>query len=433
MSKITEWLKFYFVGFFTHGLSKEGGDRSFFNTLLGFVLTFIIVCCGLVAGYAASFGVQYDNSREFKEFLYSAFADDNGSNRIDLSAKDGYLSASVKDGERVNTLLQEGEKYSKNGYSLIVDTLPAATTYAEFTVKCKKADGSETDFAVYRTLSDEDKKLYTLSATYSGKRLDPAVKQNDYEEFLKGVESAAEQLVKLKSDLSGDKITAEEYTNAVYELYFSSYYGSFPRDAYGKAPTLRTYYLSPATYESTDKYLAVLDNVCFCSFKTDGGLTVEYSGYFNTLTSGAISGGNLTREQMQSNIDGMIKSSFTAASGLNFLVYVISLSRSVAIYALALILISVLVFMALKFYKVEFCPKYVEAIKIVGSFQLWSAVITFALTFALSFFLARGAVFLAAEILLLCVIAVRSAVYVVMELLAEKKRKSTSATPDKTT
>ena len=264
----------------------------------------------------------------------------------------------------------------------------------------------------------KDKKLYTLSATYSGKRLDPAVKQNDYEEFLKGVESAAEQLVKLKSDLSGDKITAEEYTNAVYELYFSSYYGRFPRGAYGKAPTLRTYYLSPATYESTDKYLAVLDNVCFCSFKTDGGLTVEYSGYFN-----------LTREQMQSNIDGMIKSSFTAASGLNFLVYVISLSRSVAIYALALILISVLVFMALKFYKVEFCPKYVEAIKIVGSFQLWSAVITFALTFALSFLLARGAGFLAAEIMLLCVIAVRSAVYVVMELLAEKKRKSTSATP----
>lgn len=52
--------------------------------------------------------MQYDNSREFKEFLYSAFADDNGSNRIDLSAKGGYLSASVKDGERVNTLLKEG-------------------------------------------------------------------------------------------------------------------------------------------------------------------------------------------------------------------------------------------------------------------------------------------------------------------------------------
>lgn len=424
MTKFTEWLKFYFVGFFTHSLSKEGGDRSFFNTLLSFVLTFFIVCCGLMAGYAASFGVQYNNSEDFKNFLYAAFASEDESNRIDLSVNGGYLSADIKDGERVNTLLSEGQKYAANGYQLIVDTRPAATTYADFSVQCKKSDNSEIDYGVYRALSDEDKKSYSLTVKYSGLQLNPAIKQQEYEEFLSGTESVAKEYSKLKTDLAGGAITSEQYTDGVYELYFGSYFTGLPQDSYGKAPTLRTYYLSAATYENIDKYIAVLDNVCFCSFKTDSGIEVEFSGYFNKLDDGVISGSELSAEQMRGNIDGMIKKAFASASGLNFLVYIISLSRSVAIYVLGIILFALIAFMVLKVMKVEDCPRFIDAIKIVGSFQLWSAILTFVLTFIFSFFLARGAVFTAAEIMLLCIMIVRTAVYVVMELLADKKKKA---------
>ncbi len=424
MSKFTEWLKFYFVGFFTHSLSKEGGDHSFFNTLLSFVLTFIIVCCGLVAGYAASFSVQYNNSNDFKDFLYSAFANENSSSRIDLSVKDGYLSAVIKDGERVNTLLNEGQQYAVNGYQLIVDTRPAETTYADFTVQCKKSDNTEIDYSVYRSLSDEEKKSYTLSVNYSGEWLDPSEKQTEYEEYLNNVESVSEAYGKLKADLSDDTISAKQYTNGIYELYFGSYYSGLPGDAYGKAPTLRTYYLSPTTYENIDKYIAVLDNVCFCAFKTDNGVAVEFSGYFNKLADGTINGGSLTSAEMQNNVDGMIKKSFASATGLNFLVYIISLSRSVAIYVLAIILLALIAFMVLKVLKVEECPRYVDAIKIVGSFQLWSAIITFLLTFIFSFFLARGAVFTAAEIILLCILFLRTALYITMECIADKKKKN---------
>ena len=424
MSKFTEWLKFYFVGFFTHGQSKEGGNHSFFNTLLSFVLAFLIVCCGLIAGYSASFGVQYNKSKDFKNFLYAAFANENSANRIDLSVKDGYLSADVKESERVNTLLNEGQKYAINGYQLIVDTRSAETIYADFTVQCKKSDNTEIDYGVYRTLSDEEKKAYSLLLKYSGNRLDPATKQTEYEDYLNGTERVAEAYGQLKADFSQGEISAEQYSNGIYELYFSSYFKGLPKDSYGKAPTLRTYYLSPSTYENVDKYIAVLDNVCFCSFKTDNGLSVEFSGYFNKLDDGQISGENLSVEQMKSNIDGMIKKSFNSASGLNFLVYLISLSRSVGIYVLAIILLSLIAFMVLKVKKVEDCPRYVDAIKIVGSFQLWSAIITFVLTFIFSFFLARGAVFTAAEIILLCVLVLRTALYVAIELIIDKKNKN---------
>lgn len=231
MSKFTEWLKFYFVGFFTHSMSKEGGDRSFFNTLLSFVLTFFIVCCGLMAGYSASFGVQYNNSKDFKNFLYAAFANGDSSNRIDLSVKEGYLSADIKEGERVNTLLNEGQKYAVNGYQLIVDTRPAATTYADFSVKCKKSDNSEIDYSVYRTLSDEDKKSYSLSVKYSGLQLNPAIKQQEYEEYLTNTESVAEEYGKLKTDVAGGAITSEQYANSIYELYFGSYFDGLLKDS----------------------------------------------------------------------------------------------------------------------------------------------------------------------------------------------------------
>lgn len=424
MSKFTEWLKFYFVGFFTHSLSKEGGDHSFFNTLLSFVLTFIIVCCGLVAGYAASFGVQYNNSKDFKSFLYAAFGDEDSSNRIDLSVKDGYLSADVKEGERVNTLLNEGQKYAINGYQLIVDTRPADTAYAEFTVKCKKSDNTEIEYGVYRTLSEDEKKVYSLTVDYSGKSLNPADKQTEYEEYLSASQSAAEAYGKLKADFADGTVSGEQYSNGVYELYFNTYFAELPKDNYGKAPTLRTYYLSPSTYQNTDKYITVLDNVCFCAFKTDSGLAVEFSGYFNKLDDGQISGDNLSSAQMKNNIDDMIKNSFASAGRLNFLVYLVSLGRSVAIYVLAIILFSLIAFMTLKVAKAEDCPRYVDAIKIVGSFQLWSAIITFVLTLILSFFLARGAVFTAAEIILLCVLILRTALYVTIELMADKKKKN---------
>lgn len=113
---------------------------------------------------------------------------------------------------------------------------------------------------------------------------------------------------------------------------------------------------------------------------------LSQSGYFNKLDDEIISGGELSAKQMKSNIDGMIKKSFTASSGLNFLVYLISLSRSAVLFVLALILIALIAFMVLKVMKVEDCPGYVDAIKIVGSFQLWSAILTFVLTFIFSFF-----------------------------------------------
>lgn len=435
MSKFTEWLKFYFIGFFTHTLSKEGADRSFFNTLLSFVLTFIIVSCGLMAGYAASFGAHYNRSDDFRTFLYSAFAGENSSERIDLSVKDGALSATVKEGGRVNTLLGEGEKYAVCGYQLIVDTRDAATNYAEFSVQCKKADGSEISYDAYRALTDGEKSAYSLAIVYSGKGLDPAAGLSGYEAFLTTVttpgnegyrEDTAADYAKLKSDLSGGGISDAQYADGVYELYYRTYYGASDgafKDAYGNAPTLKSYYLSPSTYEEVDKYIAVLDDVCFCAFETNGGLVVEFSGYFNRFADGVISGDGLSEEQMKSNVDDMLKSSFYAAGGLNFLVYIISLSRSVAMFVMAIILISLLAFMALKISKAEDCPRYIEAIKIVGSFVLWSALITFALTFVLSFFFERGAVFNASEIIIAVVLALRTAVYVVVELIADKKKK----------
>ena len=61
---MVNWLKYYFLGFFSNGLSKEGAKRSGFNLLLNILLAFILLCGGFVAGYAASFPVFYSKAEE---------------------------------------------------------------------------------------------------------------------------------------------------------------------------------------------------------------------------------------------------------------------------------------------------------------------------------------------------------------------------------
>ena len=92
---MVNWLKYYFLGFFSNGLSKEGAKRSGFNLLLNILLAFILLCGGFVAGYAASFPVFYSKAEDFKSFVYSAFAEENGNGKIQLEARGGKFIADV--------------------------------------------------------------------------------------------------------------------------------------------------------------------------------------------------------------------------------------------------------------------------------------------------------------------------------------------------
>lgn len=426
-----DWLKFYFLGFFSDELSKEAAVRAFWNTLLSFLLAFILLCCALTAGYVASFGALFANSEDFHTFLYSVFAEEHGS-RINLSISGGKLSASFGDGRDSVNSFDGDTDYDVGGYRLVVDTRPAATTFDNFTVECKDENGDAMSFEQYRVLSDERKAECSAVLTYSGKTLDVSEGQSEYTAFLEDSVSdsgssdynsdIAAEYAALKAGYAAGEVSQSEYENTVYTLYFRSYYSVFAgRDSYGDAPTLRTYYMNSNVYSGESRYLILLDDACICSFVNDGGITVDFAGYFSGMDDGAISTEGMDVSRMRANIDEMISSAFYTGGGLSFLVYIISLFRMLPVFVIAMILVTALAYLVCRIKRLEFGIKFLGMFKIVGSFLFFGAVITFICTLAYSFLFPRGAVYILSGVTLLVVLLIRTAILVIRALVAKNR------------
>ena len=432
MVKFVQWLKFYFLGFFSNKLSREGGERRFANTLLSCVLAFAIICCGLIAGFTASFSLSYSKADEFKNFLYSALADGTNENRINLKMTDGKLSAEIPDGKQYINPLVEDSVYDKNGYKLILDTRSSTETFAEFTITCKDTTGTDIGYEAYRNITDEFKKNITLGLEFSGKALDVTERQAEYVAFLE--KASTPDTDEYKEDIANSyneikNKSGKEYDNAVYSLYIKAYYSAVNiHDSYGEAPTLKTYYLSSDTYKDVEQYIVILDDVCFCTFKSSSGLVMAFTGYYTNIKDGNITADGMTAQEMQNNTDGFITKAFHSGSGLNFLVYFISAGRIAGLYLAAILVISLAAFVVCRFLKSELCFKYMEMLKIIGSYILVSSLVSFVGTVIFSLFLPRGTVFNLAGIIFISVLTVRTAVLLIMELLKERKQKKQTET-----
>ena len=426
------WLKFYFLGFFSNELSQEGASRSFWNVLLSFFLTFLIICGGLVAGYAASFGVHYTNAEGFRGFLYTVFADSNNKERISLSVADGKLAAEIPHGrQNVNSLVEENGAYTVNGYKLILDTRDAACAFDDFILTCKDADGNKITYEDYKAMTEEDKKTVSLAITYSGKSLDTLLKQSDYIAYLEKVSTATDK--EYDKDIAGaygdlknkeGELGAQKYADEIYKLYIKAYYPVLSgKDAYGEAPTLKTYYLNSKTYSGESKYLILLDDVCICTFKTEGGIAVDYAGNFAGIGDSVITAGGMTSSEMQANIDGLIYKTFNSGSGLNFLVYVVSLFKILPLFVVIAVFIAMVCFLIYKMKRLEFYGKFLGMFKVACAYLLISSLITFIVTLVSAFFLSRGTVYILTGVVLVVILAVRMATLVIMEMVKAKKEK----------
>ena len=201
------WLKFYFLGFFHDGYGKQAEARSALNLALSLALAFLFLCSGITAGYAASFGTHYKNAEGFRSFLYDSFAADNAQS-IGLSLTDGKLSAQIDGAESVNTF-KNTDQTDTDGYRLIVDTRPAQTTFDDFVLTCKNANGEEISYEDYRKLPEQDKRNSTVTITYTGNALDVSAKHSQYIAYLDkiSIEADAEMLAMVVDGLKRAGLT----------------------------------------------------------------------------------------------------------------------------------------------------------------------------------------------------------------------------------
>lgn len=411
-----DWLKFYFGGFFSGKRLKEAPSRSFWNTVLGLLLSFILVWAGLSVGYIASFGKHYSEATELHRFLGESLGADNAFG-VYLTVSDGKLRAEFDDGKAcINTFDNAGSTYR-----LIVDTRPKDTTFDDFSVLCKDENGDSISYDAYLALHTAQRENCSCSIVYSGEVLDVAAHLAEYEAYLEQVsdvssanhdKDVAEAYGELKSNKNDTD--RDEYASRVYELYFTAKYPTLSgKDIYGKAPTLRTYYMGLEEKAPDRKYVLLFDDIAMCAFEASGKVNVDFAGYMDQLDDGTVTAHGMTAQQAAESLDGFFKALFASGSGLASFVCLFSLTQTIPFCLLTVLILSILLFVVCRIGRAEECSGFFGAMKAVGATLTVSAAATATNAFLLSFVMSRGAVFKTVIILFPVIVAVRSIVFAI--------------------
>lgn len=365
-----DWLKFFFLGFFNKELAIQSKKRSVWNGILSFFVAFILLYLALAIAFSVSFPTHYSNSSEFIEFWHGIF-DDCG---VRFEIQNRKASAYYDNGDivRVNTFASQSdkEKYSKNGYDLIIDVRDGASLYSDFDFVFVNADNDSTlTYDEYDKLSDSSKKDYSIKITLSEEAIEFTPELIDeYTAFIKnrgGVDSLAtlEQI--------GNGIVAADDYGKVYELYFDVKFGELST-GYASAPTIRDYYIS--TYLATDSdgnsiydnYVILLHDLVFASFYDDSEVRLTVTGYYDDAYVKI--DGNLL------DADNLMLGLYKTNKGVIMINCFLYLLRGASVVGLIWLVLPLICAILHKICKGKKIPGYGETFKAMGSFWLWSAV-----------------------------------------------------------
>lgn len=428
-----KWFRFFSLSFFSHKISKEGAKRGYSNVFLGFVLALVFLWTAFIGGDMLPFGAHYRNSQDFRETVHTVLASTDDAKRIDAKIEDGTLKVRKQGGEYtegvlVNTFSSEAdrEKYSANGYNVIIDSRPA-NTLAEFEAYCVSNDGKNTEITYedYLTLRDVAKLNFDFKIRYTGNALllDGELIESCVLYLGSLGDEIKSKVEKLEIDLAENEIGRSEYDKAVYELYFTSYYPEITAyETTSKVPLLRNYYYHEYVSRDTEKYLFIFNDYVTGSFETKNGMDVQFYGFYSDLNDGPLIADGATEEEAKAAADGFIKSSFKANRSLNAYAYFMNVITLAPFIALMLIVAALLTYSVLKLNGVESIGSLGASLKIIGSYVWFSGAVSAVFTVALMFFVKRSLINALPLVLFFVTLIARSIVFAVIENIQYKKQ-----------
>ncbi len=392
------WLQYFFGGFFSNRKSAECQYRSLGNTLLGAILCFALLVCGLTWGYEAAFGTVYGGATEYQAFLQQEVA------KLPISIKDGIASGDVK----INTYDSQ-----EDGYQLIVDLRNTDRLYVKFDLTCQSETKPDITYEQYLEKPAYDQADYTVfSVQYTSEVLDLEANYEQYYAHLKTVTSDSAsalydaEIAESLAELEENK--GEDYYEQVYLLYVSSYYPALTLNEYGvQAPTLHGYYFGLISNDTNGMLTAIFQDRCYVGFAS-GSKHLFFIGDYSRVDS-------LTLDGSSETVNVLMEQAFRSSAPTDYLMYVTNVFSS---FILVLIMWLVLM-VAVRFYakkrNIEACDRFGPAAQLVGSFLLMGGAISAIVSFGLSFFFSQEQVFYFSIIALMTVVTVRCVVFLIQQ------------------
>ena len=419
-----KWFKFFGTAFFSHKEAKGATKRGYTNVFFGFLLVLVFLFTALVGSDMLPFGVHYASSPDLMATAHALLAD--ADNRIVTEILDGDLRMKKQGGEYtaallVNTLENAADKqsYSVNGFDVVVDTRPAKAL-AEVEAYCLSNDGNNTEISYedYLTLSEVARLNFDFKLRYTGREL--VLTEESVTGYLEYLTSHSEEsrakVEGLKNDLSGEKISKDEYHRAVYELYFEAYYPEITAyESSSKVPLLRNYYYHQYISKNIDNYLFIFDDYMTGSFETVSGNEVSFYGFFGNMENGALIPDGCSEQEANKAVDDFINDAFWANWFLKAYAHLINTISLAPFIALMLMVAALLSYSLLRLMGVESISSLGAGLKIVGSFSWFSGLSAAVIALALSFFVDRNWITALPLVLFFVALITRSVVFVITE------------------
>ncbi len=387
-----EWLKYFFGGFFSNARSAQCQYRSLGNTLLGALLAFLLLVCGLTWGYQVSFAPAYQNAEAFRAFLYETLE------QQDVTVTDGIATGSAQ----VNTYETE-----QDGYQLIIDLRDTEHLYDDFLLMCHSEKRADITYEEYLSQPAHIQQDYTdFSVGYSGRILDLEANCDAYHTYLQTVTSdtgsALYQKDIAESFAELEKSKPADYYEQIYLLYVKAYYPEFKLREYGaEAPTLHGFYLARIEGDTEGKLLALFREKCYIGFES-GGRELFFAGDYSrisALPSGTAGG------------DKLIHEVFRSGNQADYLMYIVNVFGSFFVIILGWLLLTVAVWLVSRKRRCDATRKFGGAAQLAGSFLLWSGLLTAVSVFLLSFVLSQTVVYYLSVVLILLIMLVRASLF----------------------
>lgn len=408
---VVEWLKFYFLGFFSEKQAKKSNKTGALSIILSAAFTFLLFFVGFYAADIVPFSTHYENTAKYRQFAENAF--ENGEAYVKINDEKAVYPV------KINTYTSEAdkEKYCSDGYNLIVDTRPSdmLIRFTQYAIKGEE----EIDYETYLALDEEDKKQYLLKIRYLDEELiltdeDTArhigfLEQVSVEGGEKFNKSAADDYKKLNGDKQN--MNDEEYAEQLYYLFIKYYYvgaGSLLKGA--KAPVLCDYYYINYIIGGKSDYLYVFDELCTGSFTSDRGVPVVFGGYYDGQPDGEVT-----------DINAFIKQIFYDSAGAAVGSYFYTVIMQIPFILIIPIALALLLWLIGKAVKGRNNQSYTNYYKKSNCFVLFSAIFTAVLTFVCGFFFSARIVAKFMPLIFGIILMVRACVSFAIDFAASKR------------
>lgn len=404
-----DWLKFYFLGFFSNNITRQAPRRGWWNCLISFVLAVGLLIGGFLITDAFTLEVHYKKASAFRIAVRSVLTDES----ITYAVHNGELDVSRigSDEKRVvDTFISDVDRaaYGASGYAVVVDTRDS-DAYDDFTAYCVSRDGNNTEISYeeYKSLSAAAQAEFRFAVRYSGNELVLDENRiNGYAEYLKTADDG-KYAARLDEALSIEESSVRN--SAVYELYVEAYYPSLKDYERDGAPKLRNYYLREYVEKlRCDRYLFLFDDCVITSFATDGG--IEYSLY------GFYGGGDRSVNiNSGEDADAFILESFNVGKSFGRTMMIMNLFQLMPIYVFGVVALTLLLIIASRLIKSDIFVRSGDCYKTVSSFLTVAAVVAAVCAVIIGFAVGTSELFMWTSLIFFGILTIRVVVLIIGE------------------